>query len=133
MSEPPVDYRATLAAALQELRLRRAEIADLKRRHQDPIAVVGMACRFPGGSTTPEKFWELLDGQVDAVIEVPRDRWDIDAFYDPDPSAPGKMSTRKGAFLRSVDGFDALFFGISPREASSLDPQQKILLEVAWE
>jgi acyl transferase domain-containing protein len=104
------------------------KVADL-----EPIAIVGMGCRFPGGADTPSKFWQLLCDGVDAVREVPRDRWDADRFYDPDPDAPGKIYTRYGSFIEQVDKFDASFFGISPREACSLDPQQRILLEVAWE
>jgi acyl transferase domain-containing protein/acyl carrier protein len=106
-----------------------------KRRIGDgePIAIVGMACRFPGGSTDPDKFWALLRGGVDAVTEVPKDRWDVDAVYDPDPDAPGKTYSRWGAFLDGVDRFDARLFGISPREAVALDPQQRLLLEVAYE
>ncbi|OXI15941.1 hybrid non-ribosomal peptide synthetase/type I polyketide synthase [Burkholderia sp. AU15512] len=122
-----------LKAALDELRLRRAEIAALRSDRNEPIAVIGMACRFPGRSDTPDAFWQLLDGARDAVTEVPGERWDIDRYYDPDPSAPGKMATRHGAFLERVDQFDAAFFGIAPREATYLDPQQRLLLEVAWE
>ncbi|WP_175038004.1 type I polyketide synthase, partial [Burkholderia contaminans] len=122
-----------LKAALDELRLRRAEIAALRSDRNEPIAVIGMACRFPGRSDTPDAFWQLLDGAHDAVTEVPGERWDIDRYYDPDPSTPGKMATRHGAFLERVDQFDAAFFGIAPREATYLDPQQRLLLEVAWE
>ena len=122
-----------LKAALDELRLRRAEIAALRSNRNEPIAVIGMACRFPGRSDTPDAFWQLLDGARDAVTEVPGERWDIDRYYDPDPSTPGKMATRHGAFLERVDQFDAAFFGIAPREATYLDPQQRLLLEVAWE
>ncbi|AYZ64937.1 amino acid adenylation domain-containing protein [Burkholderia multivorans] len=122
-----------LKAALDELRLRRAEIAALRSDRNEPIAVIGMACRFPGSSDTPAAFWQLLDHARDAVTEVPRERWDIDRYYDPDPGAPGKMATRHGAFIERVDQFDAAFFGIAPREATYLDPQQRLLLEVAWE
>jgi glutamate-1-semialdehyde-2,1-aminomutase len=99
----------------------------------EPVAIIGMGCRFPGGVTDPASFFRLLDGGGDAISEVPRDRWDIDAWYDPDPGAAGKMSTRWGGFVEGIDRFDAAFFGLSPREADSLDPRQRILLEVSWE
>ena len=101
-------------------------------RTGDGIAIVGMGCRFPGADG-PAAFWRLLRDGVDAVREVPADRWDVEALYDPDPRAPGKMSTRWGGFLERIDGFDAGFFSISPREAMRMDPQQRLLLEVAWE
>ncbi|HXA49392.1 MAG TPA: beta-ketoacyl synthase N-terminal-like domain-containing protein, partial [Candidatus Acidoferrum sp.] len=100
---------------------------------REPIAIIGMGCRFPGGAVDPESFWRLLENGVDAVTEIPKDRWPVDAYYDPDPTAPGKMYTRHAAFLDRVDGFDTEFFGIAPREAVSMDPQQRLLLEVAWE
>ena len=84
----------------------------------EPIAVVGIGCRFPGGVTGPDSFWKLLESGTDAVTEVPADRWDGDAFYDPDLSAPGRMPTKWGAYLDDVSGFDADFFGITPREAT---------------
>ncbi|WNG36476.1 acyltransferase domain-containing protein [Archangium violaceum] len=101
----------------------------------EPIAIIGMACRFPGGANDPETYWKLLHDGVDATAEVPRERWDADAYYDADPDAPGKMNTRRGGFLRgvAVDRFDAGFFGVSAREATSMDPQQRLLLEVGWE
>jgi acyl transferase domain-containing protein/NADPH:quinone reductase-like Zn-dependent oxidoreductase/SAM-dependent methyltransferase/acyl carrier protein len=98
-----------------------------------PIAIVGIGCRYPGGVTNPDSFWRLLCNRTDAINEVPADRWDISAWYDADRSAPGKMSTRWGGFLNGVELFDAQFFGIAPREAAMLDPQHRILLEVAWE
>lgn len=99
----------------------------------EPIAIVGMGCRFPGGADSPAAFWELMRDGRDAITEVPTERWDSAALYDPNPAAPGKVSTRWGAFLTNVDQFDADFFGITPREAAQMDPQQRLLLEVAWE
>jgi acyl transferase domain-containing protein/acyl carrier protein len=98
----------------------------------EPIAIVGIGCRFPGANN-PESFWELLRDGVDAITEVPPDRWDVDEFYDPEPGTPGKMYTRYGGFIDQVDQFDPSFFGISPREAERMDPQQRLVLEVAWE
>jgi phthiocerol/phenolphthiocerol synthesis type-I polyketide synthase D len=99
----------------------------------EPVAVVGIGCRFPGGGVGPGRYWAFLANGGDAVSEIPADRWDADAFYDPDPFATGRMSSKWGAFLPDVTGFDAEFFGISPREAEAMDPQQRVLLEVAWE
>src|SRR5262249_16681781 len=89
--------------------------------------------RMPGGSNSPETFWRLLRDGVDARQEVPAERWDIAAYYDPDPDAPGKMYSRWGAFIEDADKFDAGFFGLAPREAISMDPQQCVLLETAWQ
>ena len=99
----------------------------------EPVAVVGIGCRFPGGVVGPEDYWAFLANGGDAISEVPADRWDADAFYDPDPFAPGRMTSKWGGFLPDVAGFDADFFGITPREAEAMDPQQRVLLEVAWE
>src|SRR4051794_16946108 len=100
---------------------------------RSPIAIVGMGCRFPGGADSPDLYWRLLREKREAIREVPRDRWDIDAYYDPDPDAPGSIAVRTGGFLDRIDGFDAEFFGISPREARTMDPQQRLLLEWACE
>lgn len=101
---------------------------------REPLAIVGIGCRVPGGVENPSEFWELIKDGTDAIIEVPRDRWNLRKFYDPDPDKPGKMYMRAGGFLRQrIDQFDALFFGVSPREAACMDPQQRLLLEVAWE
>jgi acyl transferase domain-containing protein/SAM-dependent methyltransferase len=119
--------------ALLEIRELRSKLAESENSMKEPIAVIGVGLRFPGGANTPESFWRLLREGVDAITEVPRDRWDVNAFYDPDPDAPGKMSTRWGGFLEDIDKCDPEFFRISPREAMTMDPQQRLLLEVVWE
>ena len=103
------------------------------RTATEPLAVIGLGCRFPGGADSPDAFWDLLVNGRQGIREVPPDRWDIDAYFDPNPDQPGKMNTRWGGFLENIDQFDADFFGISPREAVTMDPQQRLLLEVAWE
>nr|RNJ67694.1 MAG: aminotransferase class I/II-fold pyridoxal phosphate-dependent enzyme [Leptolyngbya sp. IPPAS B-1204] len=99
----------------------------------EPIAIIGIGCRFPGGVHSPNSFWQLLRQGVDAITEVPRSRWDPAKFYDPDPNKPNKTNTRWGGFVEAIDGFDPQFFGIAPREAVTMDPQQRLLLEVTWE
>ncbi|WP_424097226.1 SDR family NAD(P)-dependent oxidoreductase [Moorena producens] len=96
------------------------------------IAIVGIGCRFPQAET-PQEFWQLLHDGIDGVTQVPKDRWDIDAFYEPKPATPGKMNTRCAGLLEQVDGFEPNFFSVSPREAKQMDPQQRLILEVAWE
>ena len=96
------------------------------------IAIIGAGCRMPGANN-PAAFWQNLHGAVDAICEVPPDRWNADDYFSPEPATPSKMNTRWGGFLRSVDLFDPSFFGISPREAERMDPQQRLLLEVTWE
>jgi acyl transferase domain-containing protein/glutamate-1-semialdehyde aminotransferase len=124
----------------QEDKLKRALLAIKKLKQQikdtstpEPIAVVGVGCRYPGGVNDMESFWQLLEQGKDAVGEVPKSRWDIDQWYDSDQDAIGKMYTRWGGFLSDIETFDPEFFSISPREAPSIDPQQRLLLEVAWE
>lgn len=112
---------------------KRAVLADLLWAEAEPMAIVGMGCRFPGGAHNPAQFWELLQHGREALMDVPADRWDMTAFYDPDPGVPGKSYVRQGGFLPDLSLFDADFFGISPREALRLDPQQRLLLETTWE
>ena len=119
--------------ALIEIRALRSRVAELEAGRNEPVAIVGMGFRFPGGANDAARFADLLWSSTDAVREIGADRWPLDRFYDVDPDAPGKMTTRYGAFLDQVDRFDAEFFGISPREAASMDPQQRLLLEVTWE
>ena len=133
MSQPSEqDYRSLMHRALLELRQMRAKLDEAERTKTEPIAIVGIGCRFPGANN-PEAFWRLLRDGVDAIAEVPGDRWNVDAYYDPNPDTPGKMYTRSGGFVDHLHEFDANFFGIAPREALSLDPQQRLLLEVSWE
>ena len=112
----------------------RSRIEALENAKSEPIAIVGAGCRMPGGVDDLESYWTLLRDGVDAIIRVPADRWDADAYFDSDPDAPWKMQTRHGGFLRQkIDQFDPDFFGIAPREAMTMDPQQRLLLEVTWE
>ena len=119
--------------ALLALRKMRAKIEEVERARTEPLAIVGIGCRFPGGASDPDRYWQLLHDGIDAVTDVPRERWDVERFYDADPGAEGKSYVRRGAFISDIDRFDAALFGISPREAVSLDPQQRLLLEVTWE
>jgi acyl transferase domain-containing protein/NADPH:quinone reductase-like Zn-dependent oxidoreductase/acyl carrier protein len=100
---------------------------------REPLAVIGIGCRFPGKANNPSSFWELLIKGVDAVVEVPSERWNKKSFYDPEMGKPGKSHACRGGFVEDIDRFDAAFFGISPREAAHMDPQQRLLLETAWE
>ncbi|MEZ5286498.1 MAG: beta-ketoacyl synthase N-terminal-like domain-containing protein [Vicinamibacterales bacterium] len=105
----------------------------LKAAGREPLAIVGIGCRMPGGVEGTDAFWRLLREGRDATGEVPPDRWAIDDWFDADPDAAGTMASRRGGFLQDIDRFDAAFFGISPREALTMDPQQRLLLEVSWE
>jgi acyl transferase domain-containing protein len=130
-----VEQLSPVKRALLELREMRARLDELERARRAPIAVIGLGCRFPGGADDPEGYWQLLRDGIDAVSEIPAERWEIDGLFDPDPDTPGKMTTRYGGFLafERLADFDAAFFAISPREALTLDPQQRLLMEVAWE
>ena len=98
----------------------------------EPIAIIGLGCRFPQADG-PENFWNLLKNGQKAISNIPSGRWETETFYDPEPGAVGKMSSCRGGFLDEVDRFDATFFGISEAEAGHIDPQQRLFLEVAWE
>ena len=119
--------------ALIEVRELRRRVAAHETERHEAIAIVGMGCRFPGGVVDAEGLWNLLSNSVDAITDVPPDRWDANRLFDADSDAAGKMYTRSGGFVADVDRFDPYFFGIPPREAASMDPQHRLLLEVAWE
>jgi acyl transferase domain-containing protein/SAM-dependent methyltransferase len=122
-----------LKRAILELRDMRARVDEMERLQNGRIAIVGMGLRLPGGVRDESSLWQLLAHGVDTISEIPGDRWDLDAYYDPDPDKPGKMNTRYGSFLRDIDQFDPEFFGVSPREAVSMDPQHRLLMETSWE
>ena len=110
------------------------KLAKLEAAEREPIAIIGMSCRFPGGGNTPDQYWDLLKNGEDAITDIPKNRWEKSAYYDRNGDVPGKMYTTQAGFLNiPVDHFDAGFFKISPKEAESLDPQQRLLLEVSWE
>ena len=134
MSEQVKVQGATLERqALAALRKMRQKLDEIEHARTEPIAIVGVGCRLPGGANDPEAFWDLLRNGVDAIREVPVDRWKVEEYFDPNPGTPGKTCSRWGGFMDQIDRFDPEFFGISPREAIHMDPQQRIFLEVAWE
>ncbi|WP_283608966.1 beta-ketoacyl synthase N-terminal-like domain-containing protein, partial [Mycolicibacterium poriferae] len=129
------DRRAIITEALRKIDDLTARLAEAEKAETEPIAVVGIGCRLPGGVDNSDDFWKLLCDGESGVIRVPADRWDADEFYSPDHSVPGTICNREGGFLTSwqPDEFDAEFFAIAPREAAAMDPQQRLLLEVSWE
>jgi phthiocerol/phenolphthiocerol synthesis type-I polyketide synthase D len=135
MTAASPDRRAIITEALRKIDDLTARLAIAEKADTEPIAVVGMACRLPGGVDTPAQYWQFLKDGRSGVVRVPADRWDADAYYSEDHTRPGTICNREGGFLTSwqPDQFDAEFFGISPREAVAMDPQHRLLLEVAWE
>ena len=119
--------------ALYEIRTLKGKLQDLSQSRNEPIAIIGVGLRFPGGASDAASYWKILSDRLSTVTEVPAARWKIDDYYDSDPEAAGKMYSRHGSFLADIAGFDAHLFGVSPREAIEMDPQHRIALEVAWE
>ena len=132
-SSNPKPELSPLKQALVALEAMQAKLDVAERRRTEPIAIVGMGCRFPAGANSPEMFWDQLRNGVSGIKEIPATRWDVDAHFDTNPDAPGKMYTRWAGMLDQVDLFEPQFFGIAPREAVYMDPQQRLLLEVSWE
>ena len=133
ITERKEDQRELLSRALGAVKDLRSRLAAQEQRSAEPIAIIGLGCRFPGGADSPDAFWSLLESGANAVSEIPESRFPVADLYDPNPDTPGKIAIRRAGFLPEIDRFDAEFFGISAREAVQMDPQQRLSLEVAWE
>jgi acyl transferase domain-containing protein/NADPH:quinone reductase-like Zn-dependent oxidoreductase/acyl carrier protein len=129
----PTEQETQMQRALDALKSLKRQLRRERESRNEPIAIVGIGCRFPGEVNDPESLWQLLARGDSAIAETPPERWSLDEVHSDDPAAPGKMYVRKGGFVSAIDRFDPKFFGISEREAGLMDPQQRLLLEVAWE